>query len=144
MIEAVERWVLLAQIFSTLAMMGLIWFVQVVHYPLMSQVGEANFTKYEADHQTRTTIVVAPLMLCEMATAVMLLWYRPSGVDAWCVWLGLALLAIIWISTYAVQVPEHARLSEQFNAQAHRRLVVTNWTRTVAWTARGIVVLLML
>ena len=50
---------------------------------------------------------------------------------------GLALLATIWISTAAVQVPLHRRLAAGFDHRLARRLVRTNWTRTLAWTARS-------
>ena len=59
--------------FSTLAMVGLIWFVQVVHYPLFSSVGQSPFPEYERLHQKRTTLVVAPLMLIEALTATLIL-----------------------------------------------------------------------
>ena len=72
--------VLLLQFFSTIAMVGLVWFVQVVHYPLMERVGKDEFCRYERDHQTRTTMVVAPLMLTEAVTALLVLWIRPSSV----------------------------------------------------------------
>ena len=57
--------ILLLQAASTLAMVGLIWFVQIVHYPLFAQVGREGFSGYEQAHQNRTTFVVAPLMLVE-------------------------------------------------------------------------------
>ena len=57
------REILLIQAAATLAMVGLIWFVQIVHYPLMAQVGRDSFAHYEASHTARTTWVVAPLML---------------------------------------------------------------------------------
>ena len=47
---------------ATLYMTGLIWFVQVVHYPLMARVGEDGFAEYEKHHQRLTTWVVAPPM----------------------------------------------------------------------------------
>ena len=53
------------------------------------------------------------------------------------VWAGLALLAVIWLSTALVQVPLHRRLQGGFDAAAHRRLVRTNWLRTAAWTLRA-------
>jgi hypothetical protein len=38
----------------------------------------------------------------------------------------------------------HERLGHGYADWAHRRLVQTNWIRTVAWTARGVLVLWML
>ena len=80
---------LLIQTAATLAMVGLIWFVQIVHYLLYAQVGRTEFRRYEMDHQRLTTLVVAPLMLCELVTAVLLIWLRPDGVSVWLVWAGL-------------------------------------------------------
>ncbi|MBM98401.1 MAG: hypothetical protein CMJ77_04690 [Planctomycetaceae bacterium] len=141
--NAMVKWTLLIQVGATLAMVGLIWFVQVVHYPLFSEVGRDSFRRYEMDHQRLTTYVVAPLMLAELATAVMLLWWRPSAISTPWVWLGLVLLGSIWIMTYAVQVPQHAALANSYDEDIQRRLVFGNWYRTFAWTARGGIVLWM-
>ena len=62
--------VLVVNLASTLAMTGVIWFVQVVHYPLFASVGAEGFSRYEALHATRTGWVVAPLMLCELVASV--------------------------------------------------------------------------
>ena len=65
---------------ATISMVGVIWYVQLVHYPLMALVGNGNFPKFESEHQRRTTWVVAPLMLTEAATAVTLLFF-PDAVS---------------------------------------------------------------
>ena len=41
---------LLIHVAATLAMSGVIWFIQIVHYPLLTLVGAAGFTTYEAAH----------------------------------------------------------------------------------------------
>jgi hypothetical protein len=64
-------------------MNGLIWFVQIVHYPLMTRAGREGFARYEAGHTARTTTVVAPLMLAEATTACLLALIPPSGVPPW-------------------------------------------------------------
>lgn len=135
---------LLAHAAATLALTGLIWFVQVVHYPLFARVGEAGFAAYEEAHRRLTTLVVAPAMLVEAGTGIALLAARPDGVDAWPAWAGLVLLAVVWLSTAVVQVPCHDRLSRAFDPTVARRLVRTNWLRTAAWTARAGLVLAML
>ena len=131
--------VFLLQLFSTIAMVGLIWFVQVVHYPLMGRVGGAEFRRYERDHQRRTTVVVAPLMLAEAGTALLLLWLRPSYAPFALCLVGLVLLAVVWLSTYLWQVPIHRQLALEYRSESIRRLVRSNWLRTVAWSARGVV-----
>jgi hypothetical protein len=135
---ALDLAVFLAHLGATLALTGLIWTVQLVHYPLFAGVGAEGFTAYEAAHQTRITWLVGPLMLVELAAAVALVaGLRPEGVPGWMAWTGLAPLAVIWISTALVQVPLHRALGGGFEAGAHARLVATNWVRTAAWTARA-------
>ena len=134
---------LLVHVAATLTMTGLIWFVQIVHYPLFDHVGASAFTEYEHVHQRRTGWVVGPLMLAELMTAAALLAWRPAGIGAPWVWVGLALVAALWLSTAFVQVPLHRTLAQGFDAMAHRRLVNSNWWRTALWSARGILVLWM-
>lgn len=129
---------------STLFMVGLIWFVQVVHYPLFGSVGVEAFEAYEADHNRLTSWVVIPPMLIELSCAIALVWIRPQGVTSGQVYLGIGLLVIVWLSTFLLQVPQHTILLEGFNSEAHRKLVVSNWIRTFAWSVRGVIALWMI
>lgn len=129
---------------ATLFMVGVIWFVQVVHYPLMAKVPASEFAAYEHEHQNRTTFVVAPTMLIEALTAAMLLVVVLPGSGRILPAIGIMLLAVIWLSTFLVQVPLHVRLAGGFEAGAHRQLVWSNWLRTAAWTGRGILACVML
>ncbi len=149
MSESIAMTTLLVHAASTSAMTGLIWFVQVVHYPLMSRVGIDEFIIYERDHMQRTTWIVAPLMLFELITAIAIaLQPMMSAESAWVspviAWTGLALVGVIWASTLFQQVPCHRRLSEGFDVMSWRRLVRTNWVRTAAWSARSCLALQML
>ncbi|MDX2149963.1 MAG: hypothetical protein SFV54_04460 [Bryobacteraceae bacterium] len=133
--------VFLAHVAATLFMTGLIWFVQVVHYPLFEQVGAGSFASYENGHTARTTLVVAPAMLVEAATAALLLLMPPAGAPRWALWVGAGLVAVNWLSTAMLQVPQHNVLGLGFDREAHDLLVRTNWVRTVAWSLRAMLVL---
>ncbi|MCG8458284.1 MAG: hypothetical protein MI919_18560, partial [Holophagales bacterium] len=132
---------LLVHTAATLYMCGLIWFVQVVHYPLFPFARGDGFRAFAAEHQRRTGWVVGPPMLAEAASTVLLVAAAPASVLAWA---GAALLASIWLSTALAQVPCHRRLAEGFDAATVRRLVASNAWRTLAWTARGGIALAML
>ena len=136
--------VLLIHAAATLFMTGLIWFVQVVHYPLFARVGGGGYRGYQIEHMRRTGWVVGPAMLAELGSGVALVWLRPAAVVDALVWLGLGLLAVIWLSTALVQVPRHDALASGWDERAGRDLVATNWLRTAAWSARGLLVLAML
>ncbi|AHY46435.1 Hypothetical Protein RradSPS_1152 [Rubrobacter radiotolerans] len=131
---------LLANLVATLFMVGVIWFVQIVHYPLFSKVGPEGFVAYAADHSRLTGYVVGPPMLVEAASALGLVVFPPPGISAAALWLGLGLVLVVWLSTALLQVPRHAALGRGFDLPAHRLLVGTNWVRTVAWSARGLLV----
>lgn len=128
---------------ATLFMVGLIWFVQVVHYPLFGGVGEEKFAAYAEAHSRLTSWIVGPPMLLEAATSVALLFFRPTEIPAWAAWVGLILLAAIWLSTAFLQVPRHTALGDGFDMSAHKSLVLSNWIRTTGWSARGLLVLWM-
>lgn len=134
----IGRALLLGNVVSTMLMTGVIWFVQIVHYPLFASVGKEQFVAYEAEHQQRTTWVVAPLMLAELATAIALIIERPMSVHRGEAWLGIALVALIWASTFFLQVPLHERLGREFREEWAARLVATNWVRTIAWSLRTV------
>ena len=87
--------VFLLQLASTWFLVGLIWTIQVVHYPLFAAVGTDRFVAYEASHARLITLVVGPVMLVEAATAGLLVVMRPEPVPAWIAWTGLVLVGII-------------------------------------------------
>lgn len=120
--------------FATVFMTGLAWFVQVVHYPLMARVGEREWVEYERLHTLRTTLVVMPVMLAEATAALWLAWCATSTAT----FVGLFLLAVLWISTILIQVPQHARLQRGFEARVHSQLVAGSWIRTCAWSIRAL------
>jgi len=53
--------------------------------------------------------------------------------------IGGVLEAIVIAVTVLRSIPAHERLTSGYDADAHRRLVQTNWLRTGAWSARGLI-----
>ena len=134
----------LVHVGATLFLIGLIWTIQIVHYPLFALVGESGYAAYQTSHMSRITYVVAPVMLLELGTAVYFAFINYEPIDRKFFWFGLALILIIWASTAFVQSPIHGRLAEKFDADLVRKLVLTNWIRTALWTIRGALVLWMI
>ncbi len=129
---------------STWYLVGLCWLVQRVQYPLMAEVGLGAFSGYEAGHVARIGPVVAPVMLVELATGG---WLWLAGGESFrrpLFGASLVLLGVVWLSTFFVQVPLHDALGAGFDAEKHAALVRTNWVRTVAWSARGILLGILL
>ena len=125
---------------ATWFMVGLIWTIQLVHYPLFARVGADGFTAYEADHTRRMGWVLALPASLEVVTGGLLVWTRPVGVPLSAVIASGFLLFLIWLLTISVQVPLHTRLSGGYDASLIDRLVTSNRWRTALWTVRGLAV----
>jgi hypothetical protein len=128
---------------ATWFMTGLIWLIQQVHYPLMHDIGPAEFSAYSRNHQNRISPVVGIGMFLEVISALALLTLDPSARKSVNFQISLALLAIIWLSTALIQVPLHRRLLHSRDPAAINALVRTNWIRTIAWSARAVIVIMM-
>jgi hypothetical protein len=134
---------LVASLAATWTMVGVIWFVQVVHYPLLAMVGMDRASEVAVEHQRRTGQVVALPMAIEGVSTLVLLAARPSGVFWLWPWVAAVLLAIALGCTVLLSVPLHAQMASKPTPEIGRRLVRTNWPRTVAWTLRGLVFVVM-
>lgn len=134
---------LAVQFAATWFMVGLIWTIQVVHYPLFPLVGESTFPHYEAAHTQRMGWLLAIPASVEVATAAALVFVRPPGLELALVLAAGTVLAALWVTTALVQVPLHRELLDDPSTRVMRRLVTTNWVRTIGWTLRGSLVVLM-
>jgi uncharacterized membrane protein len=122
----------------SLYMTGLIWFVQIVHYPLFANVRREVFLDYEQRHQRLTTSVVAPAMLVELIASIAILLVAPAPPA---LWVASGLTMIVWASTMLIQVPLHGKLAKGFHPAPLKTLVASNWIRTAAWSTRSILLL---
>ena len=77
---------LYANTIATAVMVGVIWFVQVVHYPLLAQFGSTQSVAVAEQHQQRTGYVVGLPMLVEGVSTLWLLARTPDGVAALLPW----------------------------------------------------------
>jgi len=145
LIATIDAIVLVVALAATWAMAGIIWVIQLVHYPIFDAVDRgANdelWRRFGDRHRRSISYVVGPFMLAEGVTGIWLVVDPPADVSIALPLLAGALMAIAYGTTALVSVPLHERLTATFDAAAHRRLVSTNWIRTAAWTARGLVVI---
>ena len=135
---------LLANTAATCVMVGVIWFVQIVHYPLLSRFGSAHSTQVAHEHQRRTGWVVGAPMAVEGVSTLALLANRPDGIAIYLPWVGAVLLAVALGSTVLLSVPLHSRLALSHDEAVGRKLVLTNWPRTIAWSARSVICIAMI
>ena len=133
-----------AQVVGSVGMFGVIWMVQVVHYPLMRFVSGEQFARFETAHRMRISWVVGPLMAVEGVSVLAFLFAPPAGLPWWLPWAGAGAEAIAIGTTVFVSAPLHEKLNAQFDPATLNRLVATNWIRTIAWTCRAGLAIAML
>lgn len=115
---------------------GLIWLVQVVHYPGFLRVGGEGYKGYQKYHMKNITLVVGPSMVAEAILSVAVLWYIKDLTASNIYLLSLALLVLIWLHTALWAAPVHARLLSGYDGALIRSLININWWRTSLWSLR--------
>lgn len=129
----------------TLAMVGVIWAVQLTIYPQFRSVSPADFGAYVEAHSRRIVSALAVFAPAEMLTALLVFLLAPGDVGRALAFGAGALLAAAWISTALWYAPLHGRLQgEPYNAASIELLIRTNWIRTALWSARGVLALMLL
>ena len=132
-----EMLYLLTNATSTFLLTGLIWMVQIVHYPLLQTVGSTHFRAYHRAHTTRISWLVGPAMTLELISALLLYQLETPPHHTIVYLAGLLLVVFLWVTTAFVQIPLHQELSIAPTNQTLERLVQTNWIRTSVWTSRS-------
>jgi hypothetical protein len=135
-----RSWIPVANAASTLVMTGIIWLIQLIHYPAFSFIGESSFVSFATFPQQRISMIVIPLMLVEAISTALLL-HRPHPAFAGRVAKVAALcLFIAWLSTVFLQAPIHQHMLKGRDGELLIDLIAGNWWRTVAWSARAFLV----
>ena len=128
------------QYISCLFLCGLIWIVQLVHYPAFKYVDSSNFVKFEKFHTQKISLIVIPVMLLELVTAVQLVF-----MDSSLFWkLNFVLALSIWIVTFIYSAPCHVKLSKGKNEKIIDLLIKTNWLRTFLWSFKAMLLTYMM
>ena len=124
----------LVNIAATAIMTGVIWTIQIVHYPFFHRIDKQEYGKHMDEHRKKISYIVLPVMLAELGTAIGLIIIDSSHIGEFVI--GLILLILIWISTAVLQVPSHSKLAVGYSITEVDKLVNYNWIRTGLWTIR--------
>lgn len=119
---------------SCLLLTGLIWTIQLVHYPSFQYIDQNRFIDFEKFHTKTISYIVVPLMLLELFSGSIHVFYSENGAYQL---FNYLMLILIWISTFLLSVPIHQKLNKGFSADLIEKLIITNWPRTILWTLRS-------
>ena len=131
---------------ASMFMVGLIWTIHYVHYPLFAYVGESTYASFQAEHVERIGRLLILPWLAEGITLISILAIAFIGKQK-----ELRVLAVINAVAMAVvlvlsgfwSAPAHAKLADGFDESVHQQLMTVNLIRTFAWTVCGICAVLI-
>jgi hypothetical protein len=144
LIEKSEGYILVLNLFFSAFLTGLIWIIQMVHYPSFLDINRSDFRDYEMKHQKRIGPLVAPVMLIDLAFSFLILFTEIQSTYGFWLWFAFILNLLIFVSTLVVFAPLHQKLGTSYNRNQIKKLVRLNYFRTVGWTARSIILIYVL
>lgn len=130
----------LLHLLATGFMVGLIWTIHAVHYPLFAFVPEP-YAPFQSEHMRRITLLLLVPWGLEVFSAFGLVLLADEGTERTLALVGGGLVVAIVAVTGLLAAPAHGRLLERFDADEHRSLMRVDLFRTLLWSARGVVAL---
>lgn len=131
-----ELGVIAVHALSTWFMVGMIWTIHIVHYPLFEFVGDETYRDFQAKHvDSIGRLLVGPWLIEGLSALVLLLCL--SGNTRKLAAIGAVLMLSIMALSAFVSAPSHGELANGFNLEVHRDLMLGNLIRSILWTARG-------
>tara|TARA_Y100000816_G_scaffold107126_1_gene74676 strand:- start:34 stop:408 length:375 start_codon:yes stop_codon:yes gene_type:complete len=115
-------------------MVGVIWVIQLVHYPSFHFIELKQYTTFQRFHMSRISFVVIPAMLTELFTLILFI-ISTDPIDTLVTVSGL-LLVLIWLMTAVFFSGVHQKLTLGYDKTVVDKLVKLNWGRTLLWTLR--------
>jgi hypothetical protein len=119
--------------------------LQLQHYGIYPSVGKEHFAAYmRANNRAAVLPTIVPAMLLLISSLVLML-QRPGFIRPYEAAAALGLNLVALLSTFVWQRPIQGRMAERGYDEAKiRRLIATNWIRTIAYwliAILGIVIL---
>jgi hypothetical protein len=134
-----DKLILIIQLLCCFSLFGLIWTIQLVHYPAYIYVKEEEFSDFSFMHNEKISFFVAPLMIIDLFSGAILMLVHT---DIFSIINFIGILCT-WLFTFLLSVPCHKRLLKEKDVSVIKKLIITNWPRTLTWTLRGILLFYM-
>ncbi len=119
-------------------MVGVIWVIQLVHYPSFRFTDREKYVSFQIFHMRNISFIVVPVMILEFLSGLLLVLYHSNHESL--LRISFILLLIIWLVTALFFAQIHQKLSKGYDETLVRKLVSFNWIRTLLWTIRTIII----
>ena len=130
-------------------MVGMIWVIQVLHYPSLGKAGkltfetenEAIYDALQSQHVDRIGNLLLAPWLIEGVTLLAILWialFKSEYLTRLPTLINGAAMAVILAISGFWSAPAHGKLLDRFGADVYDGLMTANFVRTIAWTICGV------
>jgi hypothetical protein len=123
--------------------LGQIWLVQIVVYPLFARVGTPDYANYHQFYVSRIPLVVIVPGFLSFLLPIPLALFGPD-LPGWMSAANITTGIIGLLVTVLLEIPRHNRLERAKNDDTIRELIRFNWPRTASITVQAFVTLMML
>jgi len=119
-------------------MVGVIWIIQLVHYPSFHFIERNQYTTFQRFHMSRISYVVIPAMVTELFTLILII----ISIDQvnLIILASALLLIVIWLMTAVFFSGVHQKLTLGYDQAVVEKLIKLNWGRTLLWTLRLLII----
>lgn len=128
--------VFILHLVSTSIMVGVIWIIQLVHYPTFLFIDKQKYMKFQEFHMSRVSYIVMPTMIAELFSGIYILFYNNVLMVNTFFLLASFSLFLNWVITALVFVKIHNGLLIKYEKNIILLLVKLNWLRTILWSLR--------
>ena len=92
-------------------LVSLVFMTQFITYPTFLHIDKDKFSEYHRKYVNNISFIVAPVMLIELLTLLLIAYFSKDFL----IIKSLILLLVIWLTTFFIMIPSHNKISKAFN-----------------------------
>ena len=127
------------QIVCNSYLVSLVFMTQFITYPTFLHIDKDKFSEYHRKYVNNISFIVAPVMLIELLTLLLIAYFSKDFL----IIKSLILLLVIWLTTFFIMIPSHNKISKIFNKKEINRLINYNWVRTILWSFKLLLIIFL-
>ena len=127
------------QIVCNSYLVSLVFMTQFITYPTFLHIDKDKFSEYHRKYVNNISFIVAPVMLIEFLTLSLIAYFSSEFL----IIKSLILLLVIWLTTFFIMIPSHNRISKSFNKKEIISLTNYNWVRTILWSFKLFLIIVL-
>lgn len=135
---------LLVHAAMTLMLCGVVWFVQLTIIPVLVRDTEQSWPQHAQLYRRVFRALFWPLLIVEAGSGIGVALLQPAGIPSWLHELNLSLLLCAWVTVPVMRYGVGHGPVTRYNPVGFRKYARLNWIRVFVWSARSVIVLVML